>query len=84
MVLIPKTNSPENTTHFRLINFSNVIFKLASKMIANRLKTILPNIIHHTQGAFVPGRQIIDNVLVAFKDFHFIEKKKERKENEVI
>ena len=53
-----------------------MIFKLASKVIANRLKKILPSIISDTQSAFVHGQLITDNILVAFEAMHHISKKK--------
>ena len=53
-----------------------MIFKLASKVIANTLKKILPSIISDTQSAFVYGRLITDNILVAFEAMHHISKKK--------
>ena len=52
-----------------------IIYKIISKMLANRLKRIVPKIISPTQSALVPGRLITHNVLVANECFHAIKKK---------
>ena len=49
-------------------------------MIAARLKIILSDIISPTQSAFVPGRLITDNILVAYECFHTIKNKRAGKE----
>ena len=45
IVLVPKVNDPQHITEFYPISLSNVVSRIVSKVLANRLKTILPNVI---------------------------------------
>jgi hypothetical protein len=73
IVLIPKNNDPEALKDFRPISLCNVIFKVVSKCLVNRLRPILQDIISPTQSAFIPGRLITDNALMAFECIHSIQ-----------
>ena len=70
VTLIPKTNNPEYVTQYRPISLCNVLYKIFSKVLANRLKKILPSIITEHQSAFAKNRLITDNILVAFESLN--------------
>lgn len=73
LALVPKTTEAKEMKDYRPIACCNVLYKVVSKIIANCLKAILPRIIAANQSAFVQGRLLKENVLLAtelVKNYH--------------
>ncbi|XP_031387323.1 uncharacterized protein LOC116200633 [Punica granatum] len=76
IVLVPKKEKADCMKDFRPISCCNVVYKCITKVLANRLKEVLPDIISLNQTAFVQGRRISDNVLLAHelvRNYHSLE-----------
>ena len=65
LALVPKKNDATEMRDYRPIACCNVLYKVVSKILANRLKLLLPRIIAENQSAFVQGRLLMENVLLA-------------------
>ncbi|XP_019186577.1 PREDICTED: uncharacterized protein LOC109181280 [Ipomoea nil] len=80
IVLIPKKATPEKMADLRPIALCTVAYKIVTKAMANRLKPILGGLISDNQSAFVPGRLIMDNIMVAYEMQHFLKRKTQGRE----
>ena len=65
IAIIPKKNDASNIRDFRPISLVGGVYKILSKVLANRLRVVLDQLISETQNSFVGGRQILDSVLIA-------------------
>ncbi|KAL0434072.1 UNVERIFIED_CONTAM: Transposon TX1 uncharacterized protein [Sesamum latifolium] len=65
LVLIPKVQSPVTVADFRPISCYNVLYKAITKILVQRFRPLVSRLISPTQNAFIPGRLISDNILLA-------------------
>jgi hypothetical protein len=70
LALIPKEGQAHHPQQYRPIALCNLIYKLLTKVIASRLKPILPTIISPEQSGYVEGRQIMDSIILAHEVIH--------------
>ena len=65
VTLIPKKHAANEIGDFRPISLVGGVYKIIAKVLANRLRLVMGDIISASQNAFVRGRQILDPVLIA-------------------
>ena len=70
VTLIPKIDHLVCVSQFRPVSLCNAVYRIISKILVNRLKSLLKSCISMNQSAFIPSRQIIDNIIVAHESIH--------------
>ncbi|PNX71244.1 ribonuclease H, partial [Trifolium pratense] len=73
--LIPKCENPTTMKDLRPISLCNVLYKMISKLLANRLKSCLDKCVSEEQSAFIEGRSILDNALIAIEVIHALKRR---------
>ena len=70
LALIPKEKDAKSFDRFRPISLCNIGYKIITKIMAGRLKNILPYLVPENQGGFVKGRKIWDNIILVQEAIH--------------
>eukprot|EP00253_Pinus_taeda_P004744 PITA_04744 len=75
--LIPKQDNAMTADRFRPIALCNVVYKIISKVIANKLQPLLPTLVSREQMGYVEGRQILNNIIQAHEVVHSLTSKRQ-------
>jgi hypothetical protein len=76
IMLIPKIHNATKIQQYRLICVLNVSFKIFTKVGTNRLNLVAKKVMSPTQSAFMPGRNIMEGVVILHETIHELHTKK--------
>ena len=76
VVLVPKVDNAMEIKDFRPISMVGCLYKIIAKILANRLKRVMPALVGETQSTFVSGRQILDGALISNEAVWWLKKAK--------
>ena len=74
--IIPKTNDAKKIQQYRPICVLNVSFKIFTKVGTNRINKVAQSVIQPSQTAFIPGRNIMEGVVILHETIHELHTKK--------
>lgn len=76
IILVPKGKNPQGISDYMPISLCNVSMKIVTKDLTNRIKDFLSKSIREEQSAFILGRLISDNILIAHEVLHSLKKRR--------
>jgi hypothetical protein len=77
ITLLPKEQEVKKIQQYRPICMLNVSFKIFTKVLANRVSSIACKVIKPSQTAFLPGRYILEGVVILHETIHELHRKKQ-------
>ncbi|GJW39889.1 RNA-directed DNA polymerase, eukaryota, partial [Tanacetum coccineum] len=78
IALIPKVPDAKFVNDYRPISLIGSVYKVVTKIMANRLALVIADIISETQSAFVAERQIFDDLFILNEVLHWCKKKNKK------
>lgn len=79
LVLILKIQNPDCLANFRPISLCNVVYKIVTKIFANRIKPLMSRLVDENQSSFIAGLNAIDNVVIVQEVIHSMKRKTGKK-----
>jgi Reverse transcriptase (RNA-dependent DNA polymerase) len=76
IIFIPKNNDMTTIKHFRPISLNNYSCKIISKILTNRISSVIDKLIDQSQTTFIKERGIFDNIISAQEIFHQVKQNK--------
>ncbi|GJX38590.1 RNA-directed DNA polymerase, eukaryota [Tanacetum coccineum] len=78
IALIPKVNDAKFVNDFRPISLIGCVYKVITKVLANRLATVISDLVSETQSAFVANRQILDGPFILNEVLNWCKRKRKQ------
>ena len=78
VVMVPKKEGADDFKDLRPISLMGSLYKLIEKVLANRLKKVMNQLVNKAQNAFVEGKQILDASLIAIEVIDSLTRRKEK------
>ncbi|XP_071694427.1 uncharacterized protein [Rutidosis leptorrhynchoides] len=78
VTLVPKESDSISLSDFRPISLIGSFYKIVTKLLSNRLRKVIPQLIGSEQSAFLKERYILDGILVANESIEYMKKVKEK------